>query len=167
MALILRYPTTRALIEQTIQHDLQSFPSIHPLIGPDIIYLLEQTHNRLIWHAWNQAGAPSLTPDSTPWAQQLDPPLQSHLTYLATLQLPNPTEYRYKQEATASARHLRLKQARNLLNRLSQQARAIQDDAEHQTIQTQMLALSRYLGVLQTPPPSKSFLDLRTTLEKE
>ncbi len=169
LALILRYPNTRALIEQTIQHDLEPFPSLHHLIGPDITHLLEQTHNRLILDAWNAADAPALTPDPTvpPWARTLDPPLQSHLTYLATLKLPNPTEYRYTQEAPASARHLRRKQARNLLNRLSQQARNIQDTTEQRTIETQMLALSRYLNAVNTPPPSKSFLDLRTTLEKE
>jgi DNA primase len=173
MALVLRYPATRTVIEQAIAHDLDMFPQVRELLDNKIERLLETTENRFIWQAWLAAGSPPLAmtdsdhPDSlVAWAQQLDSSLRIQVERLAMLDLPRPVQYRYMQDAETCARSLRKAQVRRWQRRLSQHATIEQDEAEGKRLMATLVELGRYMAFLDKPAPSKSFLDVRNTLDE-
>lgn len=195
LALLLRYPATQATVEQLVAQDLQAFPQVRELFGDGIAGLLERTENRMLWQ--QRPGLddqPSATADNRllnssdleAWLQELDPSLRDHAARLIRLELPK--EYRYRQEAEANVRNLRIEQARRWQRHLSRQAHALSAtanarggdetppdtalepeaiEAEYQRLVGLMSELQRYLSTLTTPRRSSSFPDLRDTLKRE
>jgi DNA primase len=175
LALILRYPSARNVVDELLVRDIETFPTVRDLLGQDIRRLLQKTENRIIWDAWVAAGEPRLAvPESdeaqdslVEWAQDMDDTLRAQVQVLASLKLPRPAEYKYMQDAESSGRHLRLKQIRTWQHRLSQQLPGLEDSAELQRVTMLFTELNRYLAVVSCPPRSRGFVDMRQTVEKE
>lgn len=174
LALVLRYPSTLAAIEQVITRDLASFPQMQELFGFQGARLLEKTENRLIWQAWTAAGSPplpemplNLSDPLIAWIQGIDSVLRSQVDYLAGLKLPRPTEYLYRQEAEQCARTVRFQQVQSWIRRLSQQAHVGEDPDKQKRMQNLLAELGRYRTFLATPPVNRNYADVRSTLERE
>lgn len=176
IALILRYPSTHIVAEEIIGNHLEEFPRVAELLGTKIERLLEQTENRMLWDIWLHAHSPMLTPIESesdintldiPWAHGIDESLYTHLVFLAQLKLPRHAEYKYRQDVESSTHHLRIKQIRRWMIRLSQQIHDEEHAEEMQQLVTLMSDLNRYQAIFSAPPRSKGFLDMRHTIEKE
>ncbi len=172
LALLLRYPVTRSVVEETLTHELDAYPLVQELLGSAFERVLERTENRIVWHAWVESGAPPLPaqthdkPDKLlEWAQEVDESLRVQVEHLAAIVLPRTLEYLYMQDAEKSIRHLRVRQARTWQLRLSQQADALHDADELKHCQALLVELSRYVALLSAPPRSRSFMDVRHTIE--
>lgn len=167
LALMLRYPSTKAVVQETINYNLESFPRAQSFLTENIETLFEMTENRLIWLLWQKAGTPKLTSHQgnndklRRWAQSIDKALHTQIEQLASLTLPRPTEYRYNQEAERCAKRLRMEQTKRLLRSLTSHLNELDDAEEMRQRQQLLVELSHYRAHIGVPPQSRSFLDIR------
>ncbi len=181
LALLLRHPSALPRVEQLLTTHLDDLPDVRALLGDTPARLLQQTTNRLIWQAWQEAGAPAL-PDRTatengettpeqaelpPWGVALDETLHAQFAHLVALPLPRQQEYRYVQDIEQCVRHMRLEQTRRWQRQLSQQVQDAEDDEERQRALTLLAAVQTYLSAISAPRRSSSWLDVRDTLRRD
>lgn len=172
LSLVLRHPSALATIDEMLASSLQASPEVRDLLGDRLEHMLERTENRMLWQAWQAAGARALPggaqaysqEDAPAWVQALDATLRDHLHHLLTLPVPQGQEYHYKQDAESGARHLRVQQARRWQHRLREQAHHAQDTAEQAQAVLLLGQMGRYLAALAAPRRSGNWSDMRDTL---
>jgi len=176
LSLILRYPSAHVVVEELLTQSLVAFPQVRELLGDTIERLLERTENRLIWQALKahsaEHPAQNLHEVHGDFLLEkvdeavLPEELREHAARLVAIALPQPQEYRYRQEAERSVWHLRVEQVRRWQRRLSQQANDQEDPEECMRLLGLISELQRYQGTINTPRRSSTFPDLRDTTER-
>jgi hypothetical protein len=153
-----------------LTHELQSFANLHGLLGDSIERLLEQTANRQVWQAWQDADMPvvAMAPNGhmPDWAQPLDAALQAQLETVAAVPVPEHQEYRYVQDAENCVRYLRREQVRRWQRRLSQQAQDSDDPQTREQATALLSELQGYLARVNIPRRNSSWTDVRDTLQR-
>lgn len=171
LALVLRFPSTCAAVEELIAEGLKPFAQTQAMLGWELASLLERIENRLIWQAWLTTPIDSRPPTATTlahWAQGLEETLREQAARLIALELPRPQEYRYRQEAEKCALQVRRMQAKRWIRRLTQQMQDIEDQDEL----AQLLALAsefqHYETALSTPKLTSLYdKDLRKIMRRD
>lgn len=175
LALLLHHPSALPTIEKLLRADLQPPPQVAELLGNTLDRLLDQTPNRLLWHAWQEAGALAVpspqqagASELPGWVQGLDERLRAQFARLAATTIPQQQEYRYIQDAENCLRHLRLGQVRRWQLRLSQQAHAAGDDeAECNRLLGLLRDLDSYAATINPPRRNSNWEDVRDTLRRD
>jgi DNA primase len=170
LALLFRHPSALRPVEMVLTHELQSFANLHGLLGDSIERLLEQTANRQVWQAWQDADMPvvAMAPNGhmPDWAQPLDAALQAQLETVAAVPVPEHQEYRYVQDAENCVRYLRREQVRRWQRRLSQQAQDSDDPQTREQATALLSELQGYLARVNIPRRNSSWTDVRDTLQR-
>jgi DNA primase len=166
LILALHYPTVDAAIEALLEQSLAAFAGLRPLFGANLESLLSDPVHREIWRAYSKAPLeqrPASVEGLTTWAELLDEHTRSAILEIIEQIRRRPHNFRHRSEAEDCAYKLRIAQVRQTQARVSERARHAAAD-EIDQLAHQLSLLVQYLGSLQKPRRSTTFLDLRDTL---
>lgn len=154
---LLRFPNTRNAVIDKLKRDLENFPLVQEFISGEIVDLLKGVSNRAIWREWlKQSG----NPDPLEWAETLDEELQAQLQYILQLNVPEPQQYRYVNDALECATILQHQQALQWKDRLKQRIADADGDQDAVALLEQMMQVKEYLDSISTPRRSTTYPDL-------
>ncbi|MFV9505921.1 MAG: DNA primase [Oscillochloridaceae bacterium umkhey_bin13] len=167
LALALRHPTVEAAIEALLEAGLAEHPGMRDMLGGGIEDLFEEPTSQAIWQQFTLLPLdwrPNTPEELQQWAEGLDELLRDEAIVLINGHgIPTLDDFRYRQEAEHSARHLRTEQARRLKRRLLQRLSEA-DEEVHAATMAQLATVTAFLAASTTPQRSSTFPDLRDLL---
>jgi DNA primase len=170
LSLILRFPSVRERVEETLSGELSDFPELHDDVPADLRAVLARTENRLLWYAWSEHGTEG--PSDVPgWVQSLDPALRPHAERLLEwkdhppLSVVNPRG-EARDRANEIARLLRREVAKRRLHEIQMMYAHVEDDADRAQLEKKLSLVLKYANVVTAPRKSTVFPDLGTRREE-
>ncbi len=170
LALALYHPSVDAAVEAFLEAGLARHPPVRDLFGGGLEDLLEEPLHRELWRHFTTlppAWRPSTPEDLRAWAEGQEELFRETALRLITLAEQRPLALRYRHEAEACARKLRLAQIEARLNQLKDRAHSVEDAAEFERVARLQADVALYRATVQRPRRSSTFPDARDTLGQE
>ncbi|MFQ3664042.1 MAG: DNA primase [Chloroflexaceae bacterium] len=170
LALALYHPSVDAAVEAFLEAGLARHPPMRDLFGGGLEDLLEEPLHRELWRHFTTlppAWRPAAPEDLRAWAEGQEELFRETALRLITLAEQRPLALRYRHEAEACARKLRLAQIEARLNQLKDRAHSLEDAAEFERIARLQADVALYRATVQRPRRSSTFPDARDTLGHE
>ncbi len=170
LALALYHPSVDAAVEAFLEAGLARHPPVRDLFGGGLEDLLEEPLHRELWRHFTTlppAWRPSTPEDLRTWAEGQEELFRETALRLITLAEQRPLALRYRHEAEACARKLRLAQIEARLNQLKDREHSVEDAAEFERIARLQADVALYRATVQRPRRSSTFPDARDTLGQE
>ncbi|MCS6882298.1 MAG: DNA primase [Oscillochloridaceae bacterium] len=170
LALALYHPSVDAAVEAYLEAGLARHPSMRGLFGGGLEDLLEEPLHRELWRHFTTlppAWRPATPEEVQAWAEGQDEPFRETALRLLAVAGQRPQTLRYRHEAEACARKLRLGQIEARISRLKEREQAIEDAEEFEHIARMQASLALYRATVQRPRRSSTFPDARDTLGEE
>lgn len=159
LGLLLRFPASRAAVEEKFRRDLAPFPLVQQLISGEVPELFDSVERRAVWDAWRRQpdGA-----DPEQWAAGLDETLAAYAQLALRARLPQSQSYRFMNDAVECATILQQDLVKRWKDRISRVAHDADDEAAGAEALEQLVQIQQYLNVLTTPRRSSTYTDLHS-----
>lgn len=164
LSLLLRYPQIRERVEATLAGELDAFPDLRDDIPTDLRAAFRRTENRLIWHAWSEAGSQG-PGDVAAWFTTLDPGLRSQAERLLQWKDEPPLRIAApladaRERANGIAQRVRQLLAERRCDELKEMNQFVEDEQDHAQLAHKLQLILDYSNVVKAPRRSTVFHDL-------
>jgi DNA primase len=160
LALLLRYPPARKVVEQLLTSDIAPYALVRQLINGEIAELFERVENRVLWESWCQQPAGRLVGG---WLAGQPAELREHGGRVVALAPLDAASYLDGRAAIECAGKLRQRLAERWQSRLAHAIADASDAAEQHRLTTQLVEFVEYRHRITRPPRSSTWVDLENS----